>query len=170
MAQIIVANLIISGFSEELGWRGYALDRLQARWTPLVSSLILGAVHGLWHLPLFFVPGITQGEMGIASWGALLFLVVAVAGTVSYTWIYNNTQRSILSAILLHFLANLCLDVLAGLQGAPGEAYFLALAATLIVLDLILVATRRPGIARPAPHDAAGRLAHAAPVESAIQG
>ncbi|NIV31263.1 MAG: CPBP family intramembrane metalloprotease, partial [Anaerolineae bacterium] len=59
--QLILANLIISGFSEELGWRGYALDRLQRRSSALAASLILGLVHGLWHLPLFLIPGITQG-------------------------------------------------------------------------------------------------------------
>jgi membrane protease YdiL (CAAX protease family) len=140
MLQLILANLIISGFSEELGWRGYALDRLQQRWGALAASLILGLVHGLWHIPLFFIPGITQGEMGLFSLGALVFLAGTVAGAVVFTWVYNNTQRSILAAILIHFMVNLCLDLLVGLQGALPTRYSVVYTGVLILLDVLIVA------------------------------
>jgi membrane protease YdiL (CAAX protease family) len=140
MLQLIVANLIISGFSEELGWRGYALDRLQQRWGALTASLILGFVHGLWHIPLFFIPGITQGEMGLFSLGALVFLAGTVAGAVVFTWVYSNTQRSILAAILLHFMVNLCLDLLVGLQGALPTEYSAVYTGLVILLDLVIIA------------------------------
>lgn len=53
-------HLFIYGpLPEELGWRGYVLDRLQARWNALVSSLILGAMWALWHLPLFLSKTLT---------------------------------------------------------------------------------------------------------------
>ncbi len=138
--QIILANLLISGISEELGWRGFALDRLQRRWGALVASLVLGLVHALWHLPLFFIPGITQGEMGLFSLGAVVFAIGTIAGSVIFTWVYNNTGRSILSAILLHFVVNLCLDLLVGLQGALPTAYSAVYTGVLILLDLRLVA------------------------------
>jgi membrane protease YdiL (CAAX protease family) len=137
--QLILANLIVSGFSEELGWRGYALDPLQRRWGALAASLILGLVHGLWHLPLFFIPGITQGEMGLFSPGALVFLVGTVAGCVVFTWVYNNTRRSILSAVLAHFVPNLCLDLLVGLQGALPTGYFAVYAGIVVLLDVLIV-------------------------------
>ena len=140
MFQLVLANLIISGFSEELGWRGYALDRLQRRWGALAASLILGLVHGFWHIPLFFIPGITQGEMGLFSVGALVFLAGTVAGAVVFTWVYNNTQRSILAAILLHFMVNLCLDLLVGLQGALPTGYSAVYTGLVILLDLFIVA------------------------------
>jgi membrane protease YdiL (CAAX protease family) len=143
MLQIIVANLIISGFSEELGWRGYALDRLQRRWGALAASLVLGLVHALWHTPLFFIPGITQGEMGLFSLGALVFAIGTIAGSVIFAWIYNNTGRSILSAILLHFVVNLCLDLLAGLQGALPTGFSAVYTGVIILLDLLIVATWR---------------------------
>jgi membrane protease YdiL (CAAX protease family) len=154
MLQIILANLIVSGFSEELGWRGYALDRLQRRWGALAASLILGLVHALWHLPLFFIPGITQGEMGLFSLGAVVFAIGTIAGSVIFTWVYSNTGRSILSAILLHFVVNLCLDLLVGLQGAPPVAYSAVYTGVLILLDLRIIAvweakkTERQALAR----------------------
>lgn len=155
MLQLILANLLVSGFSEELGWRGFALDRLQRRWSALGASLILGVVHGLWHLPLFFIPGITQGEMGLLSPGALVFLAGSVAGAVVFTWVYNNTQRSILSAVLVHLMINLCLDLLMGLQGAMPTGYTAVYVGVLIVLDVAIVAgwgaRTLAGAGRPTP-------------------
>ncbi len=46
---------LIGPLSEELGWRGYALDALQARWSAAASSLVVGLAWSLWHLPLFFI-------------------------------------------------------------------------------------------------------------------
>jgi CAAX protease family protein len=65
-------HLFIYGpFPEELGWRGYVLDRLQARWNALVSSLILGATWPLWHLPLFYIkdtyPHYSQGAWSLLA-------------------------------------------------------------------------------------------------------
>ena len=56
--------LIIGPLSEEIGWRGYALERLQTRWNALTSSLIVGLVWALWHLPLFMMVGTSQYEFG----------------------------------------------------------------------------------------------------------
>jgi membrane protease YdiL (CAAX protease family) len=46
-----------SAFLEEIGFRGYALERLQNKLGPLVGTLILGAFFGAWLLPEFFQPG-----------------------------------------------------------------------------------------------------------------
>ena len=54
----------IGPFPEELGWRGYVLDRLQIKWNALASSLILGVVWALWHLPLFFIKDTYQYQPG----------------------------------------------------------------------------------------------------------
>jgi membrane protease YdiL (CAAX protease family) len=140
MLQLVVANLIVSGFSEELGWRGYALDPLQNKWSALKASLVLGLVHGFWHTPLFLISGITQGEMGLFSIDYFLFLLVGIAGAVPMTWIYNNTGCSILAAVLLHFFTNLTLDLITGLQGALPTGYMAILAAVFVLTDVLIVA------------------------------
>jgi CAAX protease family protein len=93
--------LIIGPLSEEIGWRGYALGRLQTRWNALNSSLIVGLVWALWHLPLFMMVGTSQHELGLPFIG---FLIGFMANSIIYTWLYNNTNQSIWSAILLHWL------------------------------------------------------------------
>ena len=92
---------------EELGWRGYALDRLQLTWSAASASLVLGVVWALWHLPLFFIDGSFQhDEVGFATAGFWLFMVGIVSLSFTFTWIYNHTERSVLGIILLHGWVN----------------------------------------------------------------
>ena len=50
---------------EELGWRGFALPRMLARWRPLKASLILGLIWGIWHLPAFLIVGLPQNRLAL---------------------------------------------------------------------------------------------------------
>ena len=87
---------------EELGWRGFALPRLQAKYNALTSSLILGVIWTLFHLPLFFtLTGSSQSDWPFAS-----FLVSTIAMSILYTWMLNNTRGSVLLAYLFHGAAN----------------------------------------------------------------
>jgi membrane protease YdiL (CAAX protease family) len=38
-----------AGLGEELGWSGYALDPMQARWHALQAGILLGLVWAVWH-------------------------------------------------------------------------------------------------------------------------
>lgn len=98
--------MIFGPLPEEPGWRGYALDRLQTRHKALAASLILGTVWALWHLPLFFMQGSYQHSLGFGSLAFWLYTLSLLPDAILYTWIYNNTGRSTLSAILFHFMAN----------------------------------------------------------------
>lgn len=105
---VFLAFMILFGpFPEELGWRGYALDRLRSRFGSLRASLILGFLWGLWHLPLFFLKDAYQATLGIWTPGFFLFFAGIVPVSIVMTWIYDLTRRSILSAILFHFSINL---------------------------------------------------------------
>jgi membrane protease YdiL (CAAX protease family) len=112
-------------FIEELGWRGYALDRLQSRWNALVSSLILGAVWSVWHLPLFFIEGTYQANLGVGSLAFWLFMVSIIPLSIPFTWFYNNTRRSILSAILFHSMVNFTGELIALTERADTYASLL---------------------------------------------
>jgi uncharacterized protein len=86
---------------EEFGWRGYALPELTARLGWRWASLIVGAVWGLWHLPLFFIPGMAQAQMPMA-----LFMASSVALSVLMARMSVNTAFSVLPAMVFHWSIN----------------------------------------------------------------
>ena len=114
-ASIILSVLFASlfPFIEELGWRGYVLDRLQEKHSALVSSLILGIVWSLWHLPTFFVRDSYQASLGIGTPAFWLFFAGIIPLTFAFTWIYNNTGRSTLAVILFHSMVNFTGELIA---------------------------------------------------------
>jgi uncharacterized protein len=93
-----VMTILTASFAEELGWRGFALPRLQQRYGPVLGTIILGSLHGLWHLPAFFT--LANGPFILTSFVG--FLVVAIATTFFYTWVFNHTKGSVLIATLTH--------------------------------------------------------------------
>ena len=96
-----IASILTGGLSEEFGWRGYALPRLQSRWNALTAAVILGFIEGCWHIPLVFMPGEERFGMLIP---ALVIPYLAVG--VFRTWIFNNTNGSVLAAVLFHATGN----------------------------------------------------------------
>jgi membrane protease YdiL (CAAX protease family) len=98
---------------EELGWRGYALDRLQMDRSALGAGILLGLVWAAWHLPLFFIRGSFHYEVvGFLTVGFWLFNIGVVALSVVFTWVYNHTARSILGIIVLHGWVNFVSDTI----------------------------------------------------------
>lgn len=83
---------------EEMGWRGYVLPRLQAKHSALISSLILGAVWALWHLPRYLTPH--------NSGSFLLGTIKILADAILYTWLFNNTKGSLLLTTIMHAAEN----------------------------------------------------------------
>jgi membrane protease YdiL (CAAX protease family) len=122
LATFVVVALV-GGGQEEPGWRGFALDRFQARHSPLVATLVLGLVWGLWHLPLY----------GLGFVGPMLFAVF-------YTWLYNRT-RSVLLCVLLHGAFTPSLDHLVLVD--DNLTVDLVILATLLAAAAVLVAVTR---------------------------
>jgi membrane protease YdiL (CAAX protease family) len=109
--------ILIGPISEEFGWRGYALDRLQTRWSPLISSIMIGIVWGLWHGPLFMMAGTSQHELGIPFVG---FTVGLIALSILFTWLHNHTGGSIWTAIFFHWIYTYMAQVVAsGVTRSP---------------------------------------------------
>jgi membrane protease YdiL (CAAX protease family) len=101
-----IFTLFFGPVPEELGWRGYVLDGLQAKYSALASSLLLGIVWTIWHAPLFFIPGSYQNGLLIGTATFWWYMLDKTFQSILMTWIYNNTVRSTLTAILFHFMVN----------------------------------------------------------------
>jgi membrane protease YdiL (CAAX protease family) len=120
---LFVSQLISSPLLEEFGWRGFALPKLQERYSALVSGLVLGAVWGIWHLPLWLAFGV---DLPVT-------LLLIVAHSVIMTWMFNNTEGSMFIALLAHASMNVSLTFL-----ASGHARWIELiAAWIVVLALV---------------------------------
>lgn len=110
---------------EEIGWRGFALPHLQKRYNALISTLIVGTLWGLWHLPLIFLVGNSMSEF------PFVWFISIVADAFMYTWIYNSTKGSILLVALFHGsllrLPRTCIGIAVACATAIiGGGYYLA--------------------------------------------
>lgn len=96
----LIIGLLVVG--EEVGWRGFALPRLQTRFNSMTASLILGGLWAAWHLPNAFIPG-----LGYYLTAFPVFLVYVVSMTVLFTWLANHTRGSVGIAWLFHAAINI---------------------------------------------------------------
>ena len=90
---------LTSGLGEEIGWRGFALPRLQRTHSAMSSTLLLAIGWAGWHLPAFFyVPSYTA--MGLRLLPG--FFLGVLAGAIVLTWLYNSSGGSVFAAALWH--------------------------------------------------------------------
>ena len=94
-----IANILFYGFGEEVGWRGFALPRLQTGRSALFSALILSLFWAGWHIPLF---SLAMGLKGMGLVGVPGWFFFIVTGSVLLAWIYNSTGGSILIVSVFH--------------------------------------------------------------------
>jgi membrane protease YdiL (CAAX protease family) len=129
---IILFQFFSGPFSEETGWRGFALPRLESKYNALVSSLILGVFWTFWHLPFFYLTGATQ--MGIPL-PIYLFLVLTI--TLYLTWLYNNTRGSLVITTLAHFTYNLASTLIVSVASLMPAMVFYMTAGPLLFLVVV---------------------------------
>lgn len=145
LLSFIVIMLLGGPLAEELGWRGFLLDYLQLKLNALNASLLLGAIWALWHLPLFFIPGTTQEVMVIGSLHFWSWVFQVIAKSVIYTTVYNNTGRSILTAIIVHFMSNSVTTIIVGIGGSALPVSMEVIHGILVILTAaILVMIWKP--------------------------
>lgn len=133
---LIVYSSIIAGGLEEIGWRGFALPRVQSSFDALTASLAIGVVWALWHAPLFVVPGLWHADLPV-----LPFFVQGIALAVIFTWLYNSTRGSLLLVVLFHGSVNAWLSTVWLLREDidPVTIWMMAILVCLIAVGVVAV-------------------------------
>jgi len=124
---------------EEIGWRGFVQERISGKLGIHAGSILLGCIWALWHLPLFFVPGTFQHELGLGHARFWVFMLSMLPLSVIMGWAWIHTRRSTLGAALIHCSGNLAsVLVVKSFEAALIELLLLSMAA-----GVVMVARRR---------------------------
>ncbi|MDO6448955.1 type II CAAX endopeptidase family protein [Oceanobacillus profundus] len=105
-----IDTLIRGPLGEELGWRGYALNELQKKYSPLKSALIVGVLWGFWHTPLWFASGYTGVDL-------IKYIVLFMIGIISFSIIvtlFYNLNKNLVIPIITHQIFNFSLVLTKG--------------------------------------------------------
>lgn len=156
-------SMVIAGpLSEEPGWRGTAHPRMRASMGLYQAAAAMGVIWAVWHLPLFFIAGTVQHELGLATPSGVLFAVSSVPVAMLATHAYESA--GVLASVAVHFAINTTM-VLVGVKAPVAQAMILGIQAILAVALLATVRrTNRPTPpAAPAATPTAGRAADTAP-------
>ncbi len=96
---VLCVLFVIAALGEELGWSGYAIDPMQARWGALKASILLGVFWALYHYI-----GLVQAHRSVEwiAWWTLL----TIAARVIMVWLFNNTGHSVFGMALFHMTLN----------------------------------------------------------------
>jgi len=124
------------GFGEEIGWRGFALPRLQKTMSVSKATLALGLFWILWHVPTFFYHDTYQG-MGWLMLPGFVFGVLC--GAVLFTWLYNGSGGNVLMVAVWHGL----FDMLTASKAGP-DIIPIVMSAGVIVWALIVANVEKP--------------------------
>lgn len=99
---VLVYTFLAGPLAEEFGWRGYVQPRLRTAFGQLQTATLLGAVWALWHLPLFFLDGTGQHEIGLLNFQGFLFFVNFIPLSYIILFAYERLAGGVWSAVLIH--------------------------------------------------------------------
>ena len=126
------------GGLEELGWRGLLLPELTKKLNFQISALIVGVIWAIWHLPMFFIQGLSHYQSDF-----LEFSIQTVGLGLVLAWIYWRT-RSVFICVFIHALQNASSSI--GLNCPDDGRYITATIWLIIGLGLIIFDRRKLNI------------------------
>jgi membrane protease YdiL (CAAX protease family) len=136
---VVAYVLIVNGFGEEIGWRGFLVERLLRTASRGTTALIVWPIWALWHVPLFWL---VSGFRDLGIGGTIGWVVGIGFGSVVLTWLYQSANRSILIVALWHTAYNFATAT----EAASGVAAAVASAAVIVAGVIIM---RRPATWTP---------------------
>jgi membrane protease YdiL (CAAX protease family) len=145
-----LAITVVLGLGEEIGWRGYLLP-LVRRSRPRSGALVVGFLHGVWHLPVFLLTGYLAGIPGSPFVIIPVFLVTLTAAGGIYAWL-RDRSGSVWSVVLMHQAFNSVNEaVLRGATVAAPVAFTYTTGETGVITSALVVAVAF-GVSGMLPH------------------
>ena len=138
---VAVFVLLVNGFGEETGWRGFALPLLQRRFSPLTAMLLLAVIWAGWHLPMFLV---VDSFRGFSAGTVVGWLLGLTAGSIVLGWLYNRSGGSVALVAVWHACFNM-ISATAAASGLVAAVVTTAVMVQAIVLVGAELITRRQG-------------------------
>jgi hypothetical protein len=122
--------------NEEFGWRGFATKNLLLKNSILKTGMIVGIIWSIWHYPLFFL----NGQYTIDNYPVFILnrLFKEVSLAIVITFFFKKTNSSILSAMLIHMLSNMLVNLFMPVQMTRNISHtgiIMLVATTLVVID-----------------------------------
>jgi len=131
LAGVVASVLVVNGFGEEAGWRGFVTERLLLSHGRFRATLLVALLWSLWHLPLFWLNASMAALVGpvLVGWAFGL-----ACGAFVLAQVYLVAGRSILWVAVWHAAYNLMVATEAG-AGLPA-----ALVSTVVMVWGVIVA------------------------------
>lgn len=129
---VMIPVMLFGGGLEEAGWRYILQPELEKKHKFIVSTLIVSIIWWLWHLPLFYIQGVSQYGQNYLAFGlnvlGLSFALASIRKNTNSVWlcilfhcivnslsgIYimnNNMIGNVVAAIILIFSSLILLKV-----------------------------------------------------------
>ena len=137
-----VIGLFRWGLAEEIGWRGWMLPKLQSRMSPFKASITLAVVNTLWHIHPFSLVEIAVSREGAYLSGyfpeAFERLIITIPITLVQTFIFNNTNGSLLPMMIYHSASNTSYFFIAETFGIVETDFFkTAFLAAVVIIGIV---------------------------------
>ncbi|MCX2731435.1 type II CAAX endopeptidase family protein [Saccharopolyspora sp. NFXS83] len=133
---------LVGGGNEELGWRGFALPRLQSALPPFASNVALGIIWAVWHAPLWDIQGTSQAGMSVP-----IYVILVVTFCVSFGAVWNISRGGLLAVVIAHAAVNTATGLKAAALGSTGEVDSV-IAMTVLCLLMLAFTKGRLGLPR----------------------
>jgi len=133
---VIWVKMLVRGgpLTEEIGWRGFLLPRLLSRMNLFWASAIIFPIWALWHLPLWFIPGLPHSQ-----WSFVLFLLWLAPGTFLFSWFYLKGGCKVWLPILFHTSVNFSLHFSSVAPARHNGGFLFVLVVSWMIAALVIL-------------------------------
>jgi membrane protease YdiL (CAAX protease family) len=92
--------MLVGGGNEEVGWRYILHPELGKKYGFILSSILVAVIWAIWHLPLFFIPGVSQYGTNFGLFSISILGYSFVMGAI------RKVSGKVFLCVLAHGMAN----------------------------------------------------------------